>query len=65
MTELPNEIINESLTREKEVPRVTEKLKTWPWPAIVWQKARHLVARVDETSLHIVALIILDYLKLR
>ena len=54
-----------SREKEKEVPRVREKLKAWPWLASVWQKARHWVAREEETSSHIVALIILAYLKIR
>ena len=32
-----------SREKEKEVPRVREKLKAWPWLASVWQKARHWV----------------------
>ena len=43
---------------KKEVPRVREKLKAWPWLARVWQKARHWVDMEEETSSHIVASII-------
>ena len=34
-----------SREKEKEVPRVREKLKAWPWLASVRRKARHWVAR--------------------
>ena len=54
-----------SREKEKEVPRVRQKLKDLPWLASVWQKARHWVAREEDTSSHIVALIILAYLKIR
>ena len=51
--------------KEKAVPRVREELKAWPWLASVWQKTRHWVAREEETSSHIVAVDIFDYLKIR
>ena len=54
-----------SREKEKELPRVREILKALPWLASVWQKTRHWVAWEEETSSHIVALNIFDYLKIR
>ena len=47
-----------SREKEKELPRLREKLNAWPWLASVWQKTRHWDAREEDASSHIVALVI-------
>ena len=54
-----------SREKEKAVPRMREKLRAWPWLASVCQKARHWVTREEDTSSHILAVDIFDYLKIR